>query len=280
MHGLGDNIYQRGFIKNINGEVLLETPWPQVYQGLDNVKFVKPNTKLRTQSKNIRNRDLNVVWENINPKDIINPTRIHYGRPKGFKGIVREMSDCFGVRPTTFDLPDFAPEFPWIQDLGEFALVRPVTERKEWLNSARNPKPEYIAKSAEMLKDSGIPVISIGDIKPKEEWLMKPEPWADKKYHKGELSVKELLALVQAAKYTIGGVGWIVPASLCYNNRAWIVLGGHGMFNSPEVIMYRQPNRVEFAVPDKFCRRCTDMKHNCNKEIRDYEDKFAKWLER
>lgn len=278
MHGLGDNIYQRGFIKNIRGDVILETPWPQIYQGLDNVQFVKPHTKLRTQSKNISKKDPDIVWSDINPKDIIKPVRIHYGRPRGFKGIVREMSNCFGVRPTTFDLPDFLSEYSWIQDLGEFALVRPVTERAEWFNKARNPKPEYIAKSAEMLKDMGIRVLSIADLKPKHEWLIQPEPWADRKFHKGELDVKELLALVQAAKYTIGGVGWIVPASLCYNNRAWIVLGGHGMFNSPEVIMYKQPNRVEFAIPNKYCRKCTNMEHDCNKEIKNYETKFANWL--
>jgi hypothetical protein len=278
MHGLGDNIYQRGFIKSLPYSVYLETPWPQIYQGIDNIKFVVPNTKLRTQSKNLSRNDLDVVWENIRPETIPNIVKIHYGRPKGFRGIIREMGECFDVRPPEkFDLPDFLSEFPWIQDLGEFALIRPVTERSEWFNKARNPKAEYIAKSAEMLKDSGIKIVSIADLKLKEEWLVKPEPYADKKFHKGELSVKELLALVQAAKYTIGGVGWIVPASLCYNNRAWIVLGGHGMYNSPEVIMYRQPNQVEFAKPDEFCR-CTNMQHDCNKEIKNYEHKFAEWL--
>jgi len=277
MHGLGDNIYQRGFIKLIKKDVYLETPWPQIYEGLEHVKFVRPYTKLRTQSKNIESTE--VEWlDNVkhNPK---NKLRIHYGKPKGSGGIIREMRDCFNMRPPKqFDLPDFASQFPWIQDLGEFALVRPVTERKEWFNKARNPKAEYIAKSAEMLKDMGIKVISIADLKPKEEWLVKPAPYADKKFHKGELSVKELLALVQCSKYTIGGVGWIVPASLCYNTKAWIVLGGHGAYNSPEFIMYRQPNQVKFAMPDNFCR-CRDMKHDCNKEIGNYESKFAEWLQ-
>lgn len=278
MHGLGDNIYQRGFIKNIPHEVQLETPWPQVYQGLDHVKFIKPNTKLRTQSKNLEKVDPNIKWESVNPDDIRMPVKVHYGRPKGFRGIINEMSECLGIRPPEkFDLPDFKSEFPWIQDLGEFALIRPLTERKEWLNSARNPKPEYIEKSASMLKDSGIKIVSIADLQAKQEWLVKPEPYSDVKYYKGELQVKEILALVQAAKYTIGGVGWIVPASLCYGNKAWIVLGGHGMFNAPEVIMYRQPNEVSFAMPDKYCR-CTNMTHDCNKEISNYEDKFAEWL--
>lgn len=280
MHGLGDNIYQRGFIKEIKTEVYLETPWPQIYQGLDHVKFIKPNTKLRTQSKNIAKEDSDIQWLDIDPSKYDgyrHRKKIHYGNPKRSRGIIREMADCFDVRPSKFDLPDFRSEFPWIKDLGEFALIRPVTERKEWFNKARNPKPEYIKKSTEMLKDSGIKIISIADLKKDEEWLIEPKPYSDKKFHKGELGVKELLALVQSAKYTVGGVGWIVPASLCYNNKAWIVLGGHGHYNSPEFIMYRQPNQVSFAKPDNFCR-CRNMTHDCDKEISNYENQFAEWL--
>lgn len=280
MHGLGDNIYQRGFIKEIKTEVYLETPWPQIYQGLDHVKFIKPDTKLRTQSKNLDKADSTFTWLDAKPSDYetYRPRKkIHYGNPRRALGIYREMSECFGFRASGFDLPDFRSEFPWIQELGEFALIRPVTERKEWFNKARNPKSEYIAQSAQILKDSGIKIISIADIKANEEWFVKPVSYSDIQYHKGELNVKELLALVQSAKYTIGGVGWIVPASLCYNNKAWIVLGGHGYYNSPEFIMFKQPNQVTFAKPDNFCR-CRDMKHDCSKEISNYEDQFTEWL--
>jgi hypothetical protein len=279
MQGLGDNIYQRAFIKNIKEDVYLETPWPQIYQGLENVKYIQPNTKLRTQAKNVLKDDPNIIWEDIEIDKVKNVKRIHYGRPKGFRGIPNELAISFGVKATQFDLPDFRSEFPWIQDLGEYALIRPSTERKEWFNSARNPKPEYIARSAEILKDMGIKIISIGDINMIDEWLVSPEPYADIKFHDGQLGVKELLALTQSARYTVSGVGWIVPASLCYNNPAWIVLGGHGMFNSPEAIMYRQKNSVAFAMPDKFCR-CIDMRHDCNKEISNYEQQFTNWLRR
>ena len=63
MAGLGDNIFQRAFIKSLvkSQEVLLETPWPELYQDLPNIKFIKPNTRLRTQAKNLRNTD-NSVW--------------------------------------------------------------------------------------------------------------------------------------------------------------------------------------------------------------------------
>jgi len=279
MKGLGDNIYQRAFIKNIKEDVYLETAWPQIYQGLENVKYIRPNTKLRTQAKNVLKDDPNIVWEDIELDKVKNVKQIHYSRPIGFRGIRKELAVSFGVKATRFDLPDFRSEFPWIQDLGEYALIRPSTERKEWFNSARNPKPEYIARSAEILKDIGIKIISIGDINMIDEWLVSPEPYADIKFHDGQLGVKELLALTQSARYTVGGVGWIVPVSLCYNNPAWIVLGGHGMFNSPEAIMYRQKNSVAFAMPDKFCR-CIDMRHDCNKEISNYEQQFTDWLRR
>jgi len=279
MHGLGDNIYQRGFIKHFKEEVYLETPWPQIYQGLDHIKFVKPITKLRTQSKNINKEDPNIKWVTIDPEKADRKIKPFYGGIAKFRGIIGEMQRCFDIKPNGFDLPDFRSEFPWIQELGEFALIRPATERKEWLNAARNPKPEYIAQSADILKSQGIKIVSIADIKPNEEWLVGKEPYSDVKFHGGELNVKELLALLQSAKYTIGGVGWIVPASLCYNNKAWIILGGHGFYNSPEVIMYRQPNKVAFATPNKYCL-CKNMRHDCNKEIKNYEEKFTAWLRR
>ena len=41
MKGLGDNIYQRAFVKRLPGPVYLETPWPELYEDLPGVKFVR-----------------------------------------------------------------------------------------------------------------------------------------------------------------------------------------------------------------------------------------------
>ena len=59
MQGLGDNVYQRAFIKSLvkSKEVLLETPWPEIYEDLPNIKFIKPQTKLRTQKKSLEKVD-------------------------------------------------------------------------------------------------------------------------------------------------------------------------------------------------------------------------------
>ena len=52
MMGLGDNIYQRSFIKLLDGDIYLRTPWPEIYKDLRNVFPVKSETILRTQRKN------------------------------------------------------------------------------------------------------------------------------------------------------------------------------------------------------------------------------------
>ncbi|MGV2896737.1 hypothetical protein ACNPPY_13175, partial [Achromobacter sp. AGC78] len=57
MKGLGDNIYKRAFVKKLQGPVYLETPWPELYEDLPDVKFVRSETPLRTQSKNMARQD-------------------------------------------------------------------------------------------------------------------------------------------------------------------------------------------------------------------------------
>ena len=52
--GLGDNCYQRPFVRAATREyeLHLETPWPELYADLD-IKFVCGKRKLRTQQKNM-----------------------------------------------------------------------------------------------------------------------------------------------------------------------------------------------------------------------------------
>src|SRR6266480_6456231 len=57
MLGLGDNIYQVPVVKElvrIYHSVYLQTPWPQLYQGIENLHFCKTLTRLRTQQKNVQ----------------------------------------------------------------------------------------------------------------------------------------------------------------------------------------------------------------------------------
>lgn len=264
--GLGDNLYERAFIKNLPGPLYLDTPWPELYQDIPDVHFIRPQTTLRTQAKNIA-RHTN--W--ILPPGRQPTRQIRYGA----EGIIPGMNACFGVAPAEFDLPPL----PTSPETGKYVVVRPVTVRQEWRADTRNPLPSYIAEAAMIAKSRGYRVVSVADLQDGQEWLVGSEPPAHVRYHKGELPVEQLLALVQGAAAVIGGIGWIVPAALCAKVPAWIVCGGQGGYNAPELITPKGQMNITFAVPDNFCR-CRLKQHGCDKRISNYDAKLANWVER
>ena len=270
MYGLGDNIYQRAFIKNIRGEVYLRTAWPELYKDLDHVKFIKANTNLRTQAKNIE-RQKNSIYSK-KPK-AGRSIQVVYGN----RGIFRGMRNCLGVEPGIMDLPDFgAPPV-----VGKYVLVRPVTLRSEWMAETRNPLPGYIESATNIIRDYGYKIVSVADLKPKKEWIIGNTPKADITYHKGELDVSGLLALTQNACAVIGGIGWILPAAMASNIPGFIVCGGQGGHNSPQLLTDNSQDlsKIGFAVPDRFCK-CRLGKHNCDKRISNFNGKTGRLLHR
>jgi len=265
MRGLGDNLFMRPFIKALPKPVYLDTPWPEIYAGIDGVHFIRPQTNLRTQAKNIARH---ATWTMPPTRQ---PTRqIRYGA----EGIIPGMIASFGVMPGAFDLPPLPPS----PETGPYVVVRPATVRSEWRADTRNPDPEYIAWAAAEAMRRGYRVISVADLVDGQEWGVDPMPPADVRYHKGELPVEQLLALVKGAAAVIGGIGWLVPAALAAKVPAWIICGGQGGFNSPKQIC-PDGSTITFAVPDNFCR-CKLKQHNCDKRISNYDAKLADWAGR
>lgn len=263
--GLGDNIYERAFVKNLPKPVYLDTPWPEIYGGIEGVYFLKPETNLRTQAKNIARHS---SW--LMPPGKQPARHIRYGT----EGIIPGMIASFGVMPGEFDLPPLPPS----PETGKYVVVRPATVRSEWRADTRNPAPDYLVVAAANAKARGYKVISVADLVEGVEWIVGDTPYADVRYHKGELPVEQLLALVQGAAAVIGGIGWLVPAALSAKIPAWIVCGGQGGFNAPELIC-PAGSTITFAVPDNFCQ-CRQKIHNCDKRISDYDSKLAQWADR
>jgi ADP-heptose:LPS heptosyltransferase len=279
MWGLGDNIYSRPFLRAAAAqyEVHLETPWPELYADLD-IKFVRGARRLRTQQKNIARQSAD-LWSNPVPQ-----RQIQVGYPGlEWLSIIAALEQRWArlhikFDPALFDLPDMGPS-PIVSDK-PIAVIRPVTVRAEWRNEARNPQPEYVAILAEELMATHT-VVAVADLAPGEEWLVGDIgdlPPAHLHLIRGELSVRELLALVRDADIVVGGVGWIVPAGLALKVKTFVVLGGHGGHNAPEKITDPRLDlsRIGFAVPEKFCR-CTNMLHNCDKRIADPLAQFYRW---
>lgn len=267
MKGLGDCIYQRAFVRALPKPIYLQTPWPELYEDIEGVFCTRPHTTLRTQSKNISRQEM---WHR---EPVGNAVAVQYGT----KGIINGMTKCFGVRPLEMDLPDFGR----VHSSVKYAVIRPVTHRREWLAMSRSPKVEYIAQAAEILRDDGYLVVSVADLQDGQEWAELPMPYADVQYHKGELNVRQLVALIQGASAVVGGVGWIVPAGIAAKKPTWVICGGQGGYNAPELLTSPDMDisRINFAVPDAFCR-CTNAQHKCNKVISNHADQFAQWVQR
>lgn len=280
MMGLGDNIMQRPFVRAAaagGGKVYFDTPWPELYADLANVLPVRSKTRLRTQAKNERATDIKWTY----PPASVPMRRLGYGSgAMQTMNIYQALESCLplGDQPFVLDLP---PLPPLDIDTGgkPLAVIRPVTERKEWLNPARNPRPEYVAEIATHLALTHF-VVCIADLEDGEEWLMGDLPFCDQALIRGELSSMEALALVASADVVVGGVGWIVPAALAAGRPAFIVLGGQGGHNAPEKITDDRIDlsRIGFAKPDRYCL-CTDKAHNCDREIGDLLEQFGAWAD-
>lgn len=271
MKGLGDNIYQRAFVKEYvktHGDIFLDTPWPEIYSDIENVHFVRPQTNLRTQSKNISLKPTS-FWLR---KRWVGHPKICYKED----GIIHGMERVFKTVPKSFDLPVYPSPLT-----GVYAVIRPATIRDEWPAYSRNPMPEYLCECANFLRNVGVKVVSIADLD-RSERLVEPSPSADILFHKGELGIKGTLGLIANASLVVSGIGWVVPAAMAYKIPSWFICGGWGVYNAPENLVdgrIMNLDKVRFAVPDNFCR-CRDANHNCDKRISRHAEKFADFLGR
>jgi hypothetical protein len=279
MFGLGDNIMQRPFIRHLaeeKGRLFLQTPWPELYADIPEVSPCRSYTRLRTQEKNER-RVPPKLWHR-SPSSVLSH-KVFYGHSDLAKGsIYQAMEKALGLDLATLDLD--LPPLPahGIETGGKpLAVVRPVTARKEWLNTARNPLPEYVAYAANRLAATHF-VVVLADLHNGQEWLVGDLPVADLVLIRGELSTMQALSLVASADVVVGGVGWIVPASIAARRKAFIILGGQGAHNGPEVITDERLDcsRIGFAIPDDYCQ-CGDKQHNCDKVIIDLSQIFEDW---
>lgn len=280
MFGLGDNIMQRPFIRAAAAReehLYLQTPWPELYADLPNVYPVRSTTRLRTQAKNEQRYRGRWYIRPSGGREV----RMSYGATclDGRASIMESLERCLPLdgQPFVWDLPDLGPPFEIDTGGRPLAIVRPVTERAEWHNASRSPRPEYVNAAAERLSSSHY-VIALADLQPQQEWLVGSMPVCDVAYLRGELTAMDVLQLVAQADVVIGGVGWLVPAALALRTRAFIYLGGNGAHNAPEVIVdpRADASRLGFATPAKFCR-CAEKQHRCDKTIARPLEQFEQW---
>lgn len=265
MQGLGDNFYQRAVVREL-GDVHLVTSWPQLYADLP-VQCVRPDTRLRTQAKNVGRDDL--PWARVRRGTPVSARLGYDMRGTMLQGLMRSARLERGT--VNFDGPPVEP------GAGAYVLVRPATVRTEWPAAARNPEPKYLQRAVEALRGR-YTVISIADLDGRNEWAVEPLPVADHAFHRGELQLEDLLALVAGAAGVIGGVGWLLPAAISYRVPMLLVYGGWGAVNGPQRVLdpRMDASRVVQAMPDRFCM-CNDRAHACDKTISNIDDAIERF---
>jgi hypothetical protein len=282
LRGLGDNINQRAFLKELNFSFYLDTPWPELYGDLPNAKLIPCSTTLRTQNKNLARQPENRFV--AAPTHDYSELRVQYGTRDLQKGSMYEaLSRIFGgIRPKSWSLPQFPFPVDKIERQPKIAVIRPATVRKEWAAISRNPDPKYLKEASQILLEQGYYIVSIADLEDGHEWLLEPRPSAQLELHRGELNVEELIGLCRGADMLVGGHGFLTHIALAEKIPMFCVMGGFGGDNRPLTVAdpeFMDVSPVTFAVPDNFCQ-CTVMSHTaCNKTISGFEEKFIAWLE-
>jgi len=249
--------------------VFAVTPWPQLLVDTS-IRCLRPITRLRTQT---RNADRPFNWATM--PGLIDARNLTYtGRPGT---MLQGLCDSVGLKADAIDFS--GPPVGRSPVGGRYIVVRPPTVRQEWMAASRNPAPGLVGQAADAMRKRGFKIVSVADVSPPAEVLVDPAIEADEYFHKGELNVEQLLALVAGAAGCVGGVGWLLPACIAYQTSLLLIYGGCLGHNGPQRILDPRldTSRIHGAMPDAPCH-CTRSDHSCSRSIRNFDahvDAFA-----
>lgn len=292
-YGLGDNVYEQAFVRAIAEEystVYVQTPFPQLYHGIENVAFVPPKPhQFRTQMEAQRE------WTDWVKEPVFQETlRMDYylGNTRQERGVVANFKRFCPVERLDFDLP---LDMNWMvqaeevleharAELGvdqKMALVKYPTVRREWAAPARAPRVEYLDQCVRELKEAGYYVVSIASLEDNHEWWTERGPVdADLELHHNEGGLWAALGLAWLADRIVTCPSFLVPVGLGFHKPVFGVFGGSV---KPEVLVDGEVKDAGFwgyAAPEPFCA-CWRTDHQCYKDIPQgvLDGNFSAWMD-
>lgn len=278
MHGLGDNVHQRGVIRRLLAaadlEVWLKTPWPCLYHDLvgERLHLIPHGRTLRTQAKNTK-REAGRYSNTLPPFGSSN-LRVWYSPAS-----MRATGSIFGamIRTTLgqeFEGADFTLPVPpeWRAKAAAriarpdrpMMVLRPLVDRREWDGcTTRNPDPDAYAALFNAVRRHFF-VVSIADLVAGQEWLVGPRLPADVTLHAGELDAEGIAGLIASAAVTFCSPGFAIPLSQAVGTPVVAVFGGR---ESSRFYQYGSRFAPTLGIdPVKPCD-CLLPRHKCNKRI-------------
>lgn len=267
--GFGDTIYMRAALRRLAESweaVYVRTPWPQVFHDIPKIRPVRPHALFyRTQNVNVAAVDPG-IWHY--PAPGLPEKMAAYGLDHFRAGtnIMAAFMQTLRVSdPVDFSLkvdPSWEPE--WLKDVPRpFGVVHPASVRREWMNPARNPRPEYLQAVIDSRPD--VHWISVGFNVADVEWYEGgPLRGISRNFDKGELSPTQLLAVLARADMAVSAPCWMIPAAAALRTPHFCIFGG---MMSPQLVLdKRMGHRTKTVSPVPFCN-CLQNDHNCNKSI-------------
>lgn len=283
MHGMGDNFHQRAFIRKYLEEytvVYLETSWPALYWDLcatGKLKLIRKDSSLRTQEKNSQ-READQFYDGPIPHPTMREDKQIWYRAKDIiqtGSVLGAMGACLGRSVGDADFR-FPLKDEWLNhplaniDTGgkQILVYRPLVERTEWSGcSARNPDHDaYRAVYSHIRRSKRFYVVSVADVVPGKEWIVGDEgvPPADICFHKGELPVEILTALVSRSALTLNAPGFMTIMSQSQGTPNITVFGGYE--NSSSFTAGAKWGAYLGIDPINPCH-CFQHYHDCDKRI-------------
>jgi len=235
LHGLGDNLRMRSIVKQLMlfHDVWLETPWPCLFHDMD-IKFLAKSSKLRTQAKNAKRESVKFTKEQAPSKSRQIAVNYPPASVRQHGNVLAAMSAQAGVSIENFDLP-----IPDEWDLRAKELIdswnvtkpiliyRPLIERTEWSGcSARNPDKSSYSELFESIRDKFF-IVSVADLVDDVEWMVSDPINADVTYHKGELDIEILAALVNRSAAVYSSPGFAAVLAQSVGTPSVVIFGGY-----------------------------------------------------
>lgn len=270
MHGLGDNLHQRSIVRHLMRfyEVWLETSWPCLYHDMPGLHLVSKDSSLRTQAKNAVREANKFVrgWPS-------NAKRIEVSYPpdlvRQHGSVLAAMSAKCGVPAGEFALP--IPDAwrrradalinQW-QPAKPIMIYRPLVERSEW-GGCKIRNPDFDAYRALFLAiREQFFVVSVADLADGREWIPGQPVLTNVLYHKGELDIEVLAALVGQAALVYTPPGFAAVLAQAVGTPSVVVFGGYENSSS-----FRTGAAPYLGIEPVNSCRCFSASHACDKRI-------------
>jgi hypothetical protein len=260
--GFGDNIYEFPFVvemAKLYSEVRIMTPFPQLYWNHPEFKFMRPESKFKLQRKCIESFS---GWVE-EPTDSVRTTFFISGSKNQDLPILERMFFDSGVTEVKLSI-DVHPDWKTTSD--NICIVKPPTQRPEWLCPARNPKWEYFIKAVKMIKDKGYNIYLVGDTT-EGEWFDDFFPAGLITHYGIGMDIFKLIGLVESASLCLCSPSFLLPLCLMLKTKCICIYGG---YEHPRMHTTPGMNHIKQIHPEPFCE-CNDPRHACNKTIADFD---------